>query len=228
VLTRGEVLVRFARPERLLETAARARAEALLAPDERARIARFHFERDRLLHLAARALLRRSLSSCAPVAPEAWRFEAEASGRPFVASPEAPLRFSVSHTRGLAAVAVAVEADVGVDVEEIADEVPREVVEVSLAPIERAALAGTAPTERAGAFTALWTLKEAYAKARGLGLGLPFEGFAVALGPARLVDVPDAEDWHVASLAPTEHHRAALCALKHCGAAPRVRVEVED
>ena len=206
-----EVLVWFARPDALDDLERRQAALALLTADERERVSRFHFERDRTLHLAARALVRLALSRCADVAPGAWRFEVRPGGRPEIATPPSPLRFNVSHTHGLAMVAVTAGRDVGADVERLPPAVPLDVVERSFAPSERAAVRAAGAGEERATFASLWTMKEAYAKARGLGLALPFDAFAVGLAPPRLVSGDDPSAWRVELLAPTPAHRAAVC-----------------
>jgi 4'-phosphopantetheinyl transferase len=213
-----EVLeVSFARPEALDDPARRAAALALLTDEERERIARFHFERDQRLHLAARALLRRSLSRRAPVPPGAWRFRAGPHGRPEILAPPSPLRFNVSHTRGLAMVAVVARRDVGVDVERIPEAAPLDVVDRCFAPPERAAVRGAPPGEQGRRFAEIWTLKEAYVKARGLGLSLDLGAFAVDPAPPRMVRGADAGEWQLELLAPTYGHRAAVCVRREAG-----------
>jgi 4'-phosphopantetheinyl transferase len=207
----GEIEISFARPEALDDPLRREAALALLSGEERERLRRFHFERDRRLHLAARALLRRSLSRWAAVLPDAWRFETNERGRPEIRAPASPLRFNVSHTRGLAMVAVAEGREVGVDAERVPDAVPFEVVERSFASGERAAVLAAPAREREARFAEIWVLKEAYAKARGLGLALAFDEFAFELAPPRLVRGEDGAGWHFELMMPTAEHRAALC-----------------
>lgn len=212
MLRPDEIRVFFARPEALDGAADRDAALALLEPAERERIARFHFERDRRLHLVARALLRRSLSECdGGVPPAAWRFEARPGGRPELAAPASPLRFSVSHTPGLAMVAVSNALDIGADAERIPAQAPADVIERTFTSLEQQGMARAAPADRPARFTAIWTLKEAYAKALGLGLSLELDRVGFELAPPRLVTGADAELWHLECMAPTPEHRAAVC-----------------
>jgi 4'-phosphopantetheinyl transferase len=200
----------------------------LLTDDERQRLERFHFERDRQLFLAARALLRCSLSRASGVPPGDWRFQAGAHGRPEIAAPASPLRFNVSHTPGLAMVSVAVGRDVGVDVERVPGSVPFDVVDRSFAPSERALVRSAPPEEQPDLFAEIWTLKEAYVKARGLGLALELDGFAFQLSPVRLLAAEGPLDWHVESFSPTDAHRAALCVRREPGMPLCVKVRWDE
>jgi 4'-phosphopantetheinyl transferase len=222
-LDSSHVEIVFARPEALDEPGRREAALSLLTAGERERLERYHFQRDRQLYLATRSLLRRSLSRAAGVPPGAWRFEAGAHGRPEIASPLSPLRFNASHTRGLVMVAVVVGRDIGVDVECVPESAPLDVVDRSFAPAERAIVRSAPAGEQPARFAELWTLKEAYVKARGLGLSLALEGFAFQLSPPRLVVADDLSDWEVESHAPTPQHRAAVCVRRQTGMTLRVR-----
>jgi 4'-phosphopantetheinyl transferase len=171
-LAAAEVHVWTAVPDRVGDATARARCEAMLSADERARMQRFHFAHDRDTYLVAHALVRTALSRYADCAPSAWMFTANAYGRPEIAPGQCarPLRFNLSHTRGLVAVGVALGRDIGVDVEHLH---PRsfslDVAAHYFAPAER------------DRFFAYWTLKESYIKARGMGLALPLDQFAFEL-----------------------------------------------
>jgi 4'-phosphopantetheinyl transferase len=159
-----------------------ARDEALLEPDERERSSRFRFDRDRRMYIAAHALLRRALSKRAEVDPATWRFVRSEHGRPEIAEPSsaARLRFSLSHTRAVAACAVTSDLEVGFDIEDLR----RAPVEVAdrFAPSERADILSCRADERDERFFRYWTLKESYLKGRGLGLALALDQVVFDLG----------------------------------------------
>ena len=199
-----------------------ARWRELLSPEEEAAERRFRVEHARRQHLAARALVRTTLSRYAAVDPRRWRFRAGAQGRPEIAGPEGapPLVFNLSHTRGLVACVVTLGRAAGVDVERpdrrLSD--PLALARHGFAPAERAALGRLAGSARRELFYDLWTLKEAYVKARGAGfLALPARKVSYELAPEgliRLTIAPEladrAEEWQVALLAPTREHRLAV------------------
>lgn len=205
-------------PERAAGPAA-AGLERLLDVSERARAARFARAADAARSVASRALLRRTLSRYASVTPEQWRFATTPHGRPVLAArgPDGDLRFSVAHTAGLAAVAVAHGREVGVDVERLDRLVRRDLAARVCSPREAAALRARTPGDWPRAFLEYWTLKEAYLKARGTGLALPPRAVTLHLAPGApprvsfappIVDDPDR--WQFASTTPTPDHRLAL------------------
>jgi 4'-phosphopantetheinyl transferase len=213
-----EVHVWIVEPEqiedpRLLESYLR-----LLSPEERDKQRRFHFERHRRQYLVSHALVRLTLSRYAPVKPEAWSFVTNEYGCPRVEGEGRGLRFNLSHTDGMAMVAVANNVDVGVDVENT--DRPGETVALAdrfFAPSEVAALRALEVERQRERFFEYWTLKEAYIKARGMGLSIPLEQFAFELQPGqpprisfdpRLVDEP--AGWQFAQLRPSARHQAAL------------------
>lgn len=219
-LSSGDVMVRWAPVGTTPPAAERAELAAPLSAAERARLERFAFERDAWHYLVAHALLRRTLARCAAVAPEAWSFRIASGGRPEIAGPVGArrLRFSLSHTRGLAACAVCLDHAVGVDVEAVdASLLPAEVERRILAPSERAALAPLAGEERLQRLFALWTLKEACLKARGEGLAEPPAAVSFAFpadGPPAVAFAPPVVDdpaaWRLhAALLPSGHALAA-------------------
>lgn len=63
-------------------------------------------------------------------------------------------------------------------------------------------------------FLELWTLKEAYLKARGTGLSYPLNAFGFAIdgcGAIQFSPPPDDRiEWQFALSAPTERHRVAV------------------
>lgn len=89
------------------------------------------------------------------------------AGKPVLGVP-APIDFSVSHTTRRAAIAVAPTA-VGVDVEQRDPAALREAAPAFLHPRECAAVSRTAGATAGDLLAALWTGKEAVAKALGTG-----------------------------------------------------------
>lgn len=192
--------------------AAFARAEALLSTGERARGARFRFAHDHRQHVLLSALGRRALAHAVGGDDALARsivFSTGERGRPEVASP-APLtglRFNLSKTAGLVVCAVTEAADIGVDVENLGRVIDvDEVAPIVLHARERDALSCLDGDLRRISFLKLWTLKEAYAKARGLGLYLPVEHLAFVIDDAQQVVAhfdaaiaDDPEAWRFAS-----------------------------
>lgn len=165
--------------------AAWPRLHALLDESEQARAARFVFEPDRHAYIAAHALLRRALSARVDVAPRDWRFATAARGKPYLIATPRDLRFSLSHTRGMTAVAVVEGYEIGVDVEEPRGaREPLKLAARFFAADETAALrAIDDEAAQREAFLRIWTMKEAVIKATGQGLACALDSFSVALEP---------------------------------------------
>lgn len=179
----------------------------LLSPEERERHGRFHFERDRLAYLLAHSLLRRVLSRYECVPEASWRFERNSYGKPFVAAPRPGLYFSLTHTAGMVACAISPCVEVGVD----AERVDRTCEYLTLsrrcfAPAEARSTESATPELLAERFFTFWTLKEAYVKARGMGLSLPLQGFEVRLGEAGAAGIANESDWHLRTFRPAPAH----------------------
>lgn len=166
-----------------------ARFAALLDADETARMARFRRPEDRGSYAAAHGLLRLTLARLTGLDARAFRVTGPAGTKPAVVAPApaaaAGLDVSLTHTDGLAAVAIGRGFRVGVDAEPLDRPVAVEDLAADmLAPSERADLDRLAgETARRRRFLRLWTLKEAYAKGVGLGLALPFASLAFAPPP---------------------------------------------
>lgn len=213
----GGPTVWFARPDELTTPEQRATLLAVLSADEKERLERLQFEQDRQLFLAAHALLRLVLSRLADVAPHAWRFCADPHGRPEIAAPPSRLRFTLSHTRALAACAVTFDGDIGLDVENTSRRVTIETADRFFSPRETRALRRAPGSAQPSRFFEYWTLKEAYLKARGLGLSLPLDRFSVyrdRQGVWRIAFAPPVDDdparWCFWSWRIGDVHQAAL------------------
>jgi len=204
---------------------------ALLSEEERAKADRFMFPHDRDCYVAAHALLRATLSDYFARPPQDWTFVTGAWGKPRVDANDGSgrLSFNLSHTRGWVAVAVALDREVGVDVERIAlARADEEVARQLFAPAEFADFQQEPEAGRADAFFDYWTLKEAYIKAVGLGVALPLKDFAFTRDPLRIGFAPTLDDtpsrWLFRRFRPAPDIAMALAARRGQGAEPVVNV----
>jgi 4'-phosphopantetheinyl transferase len=187
-------VTRAVRPEELFGRIGADRLVATLSDEERQRAARLVFEEDRRAYIAAHHLLRVTLAPLLGRAPEAIEMYAGHGGRPELSGPAATeVSFNLSHTRGLVACAVSFETVVGVDVE-LVRELPdvAALARSTLTTAEIHELDRIPPAERSRAFLRRWTIKEAYAKATGHGLGLPITAISLSAADTPTPTVLDA------------------------------------
>ena len=204
---------------------------ASLSAEERAKADRFAFADDRDGFVAAHALLRATLSDYFARPPQDWTFVTGAWGKPRVEASDASARlcFNLSHTRGHVAVAVALDREVGVDVERVSpSRADEEVARQLFAPAEFADFQEEPEAGRAEAFFDYWTLKEAYIKAVGLGVAIPLKDFAFTRQPLRISFAPTLDDapsrWLFRRFRPEPDIAMALAARRGTGAEPVVNL----
>ncbi len=240
----GELHLWWTRPAAALDPDLLEAYASLLNATERERHGRFLFARHRHLFLVARALVRVTLAryvagAGARCPPAALRFEFNEHGRPDLELSHGlgPVRFNLSHTDGLVVMLVG-RGDLGVDVENITRRTSGlNIAEHFFAPAEVEelfAFAGAHGDALAKSrFFDYWTLKEAYIKARGMGLAIPLRDFVYKLGDGRArVDAEGIRiafsgtladeqpgDWSFRLLRPDPAHRVAL-ALRQPPASP--------
>jgi 4'-phosphopantetheinyl transferase len=226
------------------------RLEHTLAPDELARANRFHFPQDRARFVVTRGALREILGQYLGLTPEQVRFGYGPVGKPVLAvgggageresgrageqgnggagergngGVEVSLEFNLAHSGRLALFAVARGRRVGVDVEQIRPNVACEKLAVRFfAPEEQAQLLALPADLRIEAFFACWTRKEAFVKARGEGLALGLDQFAVSVAPGEpavllraAFDPDEASRWTILALSPAPGYTAALAVEGH-------------
>lgn len=199
-----------------------ARLYATLSTDERSRSARFRFQRDRQRFVAAHGVLRELLGRYLESLPDRISYAYNAFGKPEL-SPEfdGGLKFNLSHSAGLVLIAIALDADVGVDLEYLrAQSDYADIARYFFSAAEADQLSALPDPLYADAFLACWTKKEAYLKACGNGLAVPLEGFSVPLttdpaqSPADLDaasnDSVPARPWSLYTLQPAPGYIGAL------------------
>lgn len=193
-----------------------------LSLEEEQRAARFRSVELCERWTVARGALRCILAAYARCEPGVLVFRAGPHGKPALTWPVEDIPFNLSHTGGLALVAIAGIGRVGVDAEAVRSEI--EVEDLSrrfFAPAEAAEILALSPDARLAAFFNCWTRKEAFVKALGDGLSVPLDRFQVSVRrdqPARLLWVDGEESDHWSLLDVSEPGVAAALVVE--GPAP--------
>jgi 4'-phosphopantetheinyl transferase len=159
-----------------------AQYRQLMTEKERDQERRFYFKKDQHRYLVTRTLVRTVLSRYAPIKPEQWRFSTDAYGKPAIENDDAigqKISFNISHTQGLIVLGIANEKSLGVDTENIrVRQAPINVARHYFSVEETDALHALPENVQHDHFFQYWTLKEAYIKARGMGLSIPLDQFS--------------------------------------------------
>jgi 4'-phosphopantetheinyl transferase len=159
-----------------------SRWHELLGAAEQARAARFVFGRNRGEFVAAHVLTRTLLSTLMPGTDRgAWRFVPGEHGKPvaWLGDRPAPVSFNLSHADGIVGVAaLAAEGRaLGFDVEPLDRKINLGIADRYFCPEEVGWLESLPEATRPAGFLRLWTLKEAFIKATGQGLGQDLAAF---------------------------------------------------
>jgi 4'-phosphopantetheinyl transferase len=148
-----------------------------LSEQELSRANRFKLDHVRSCFILSHGFLRAVLARYLGISPGEVVITAGPHGKPAIAG---KLGFSLAHCQSYAAVAVAGTPFVGVDVEEDRPEIDAMgIAQRFFARPEWELLSGLPDAEVMPCFRRLWTCKEAFVKAIGLGLNYPFDRFVV-------------------------------------------------
>jgi len=188
----------------------------LLSEDERARAARFRFDRDRKRFSAGRTALRIVLANTVKKAPGELTFQYGPAGKPSFAG----VSFNLAHSGARALIAVSDGGAVGVDLEEIhpLDDMV-DTARAAFAPGEFDRWRNARAGDRLDLFYRIWTRKEAYLKAIGEGIAQRLQQFEVAFEPGETPRILHGAEgvWTLADVSKTPDYIAAL-AIEGSGA----------
>jgi 4'-phosphopantetheinyl transferase len=213
-----------------------ARSRRLLSQEELCKADAFRTERLRCHYVMAHGALRVVLGACLGMKPEAVALTVRgpSEGGEVGTSPSKPalaesmrggatgdLRFNLSHTSGAALIAVTLGREVGVDIERIRPLEDLEAIGQSIFSMEEgSSWEALGEDDRLAAFYRVWTRKEAYLKAIGLGLFRNLQDVTVpagvgALGGAedsrRVRDAAGEREWWVTDVPVAEEYCGAVC-----------------
>lgn len=147
------------------------RYRTLLSEDETRRCARFTFPKLQDKYLATRAMVRTCLSRYANVAPADWQFATGEQGKPYLLNAPLALSFNLTHSGERAVLAISLDTPLGIDIEQLSRQ--RDYLGIAqhyFHADEVEQLMACTEEQQYRFFFQLWTLKEAYLKARGTGI----------------------------------------------------------
>jgi len=180
-LARSAAVVLATRLPEPLEAEPAGVMRARLDEDDRRRHSEIQSGRAAGAFLVTRAVLRTVLGHLLNRPSSEIELSTSGRGKPALAQGTAPaLHFNTSHSRTHALIALSRIGDVGVDIEDIG-RVDDRVVRRSLSKPEFDLLVTMGSERRTAAFYHLWTVKEACAKATGVGIGIGMRNVAASL-----------------------------------------------
>lgn len=188
-----------------------------LSPDEQERATRFYFPHHQRRFAKAHHLLRVILARYLNEEPLNLHFTTGPYGKPELI--DAPfLQFNLSHSGDTAILAVGKDYPLGVDLEHFSPRPYYGIGEHLFSKQEMQALKSTPAALTALTFFNIWSQKEAFIKACGLGLSYPTQQFDVPILSSTPQVIPDPlhkRSWKIISFMPQIACCASLCYDTH-------------
>jgi 4'-phosphopantetheinyl transferase len=200
-----------------VEAARLGQLAACLNDVERARAARFVFDVHRRRYAAGRGLLREMLGRYLHMPSEKLEFDLGPLGKPYLRRTDGRprLQFNYSDANGRALFGFTLDVELGVDLEPLARELRhREIAHRHFHADEVAALERVDDTRAGADFLACWTRKEAWGKAKGVGIRYPLDSVdlcsAIASDTLTIEDPGQLKRWQLSQLRPAPEYIGAV------------------
>ena len=190
-----------------------AGAHALLNEEESIRAKRYHFPRHQRRFTLARAILRIILARYLKVPPSSLIFTTNKYGKPLLVN-HPSLHFNISHSGELALLAVSNNHPMGIDLEFFSERPYEGIAKSLFSPKEIQAVEQAPSHVKPMIFFQIWSQKEAFIKACGLGLHYPTQQFTVPILSTTTCVIEDLQtniNWHMTSFMPQVGCCAAVC-----------------
>ena len=150
--------------------------------------------------------------------PSEVSFALGSHGKPYLAEDTAGLQFNLSHSHRLGLLAVTLGRELGVDVEYLDREISvADIARRFFSERESENLLSLPSSSQPLGFFHCWTRKEAFLKAKGMGIAFGLDQFSVSLHPqekVKLLETPycpgDAREWSIIHLEPARGYVGAL------------------
>jgi len=190
----------------------------LLSEDEIIRSNKMLHAENKNLFIRSRCALRLILANCLSLSPGELSFQYGEKGKPKLDIPSGThLEFNLTHSNDIALIAVGTKRQIGIDVSHTNRSTNWQgISKRNFTESEQAYLAQTEASQTEVSqnnFHRIWSQKEAYTKALGLGFSYGFKNFSVQLDGGLREDSisPDAiKLWTIKSFEPAKNSVAAL------------------
>ncbi len=159
---------------------------SILSDEEKKKASAFRFSDDRARYIISHAVLRLLLSEYLGEKPEEIVFYTDNRGKPYILldSKCPDIFFNLSHSHEIALIAIYRGQEIGVDIEYISRTINSDGIARRFFTInENKKLNSLSGKLRKEAFFRCWTRKEAFLKAKGLGLSGSLKSFEVSILP---------------------------------------------
>lgn len=157
--------------------------ESYLSFNEKVRVSKYHFEKDKKTFIVTRGILRFLIAKLLNIPPAEVAFKFQENGKPEL-DHNIGLEFNVSHSGNYALIGISLNKTVGVDIEHIkTDFNVLDIAKTYFYGNEYRELNRLPKSKIHEGFFSLWTKKEAIIKYDGKGLGIPLDSFSVSLEP---------------------------------------------
>jgi len=218
----NEVHLWFAHDASITDTSLLSRYQKLLSAEEQVQQKKFHFAQNRNQYLVTRALVRTVLCRYLPgIYPEQLVFIKNHYGKPSLDNTLLPIliEFNISHTNNMIVLAVTHGMQVGVDAEYyLRNNNVSSIVNSYFSQTEIQEYNSLEPHLQLERFFELWTLKEAYIKARGIGLSLPLDKISYRFYSNDKISISfdnksiadDAKNWRFWQITTNSKHKISI------------------
>jgi 4'-phosphopantetheinyl transferase len=187
---------------------------SILAPDEQIKAQRFHFISDQRRYRLMRIALRRLLAETLNCDPRAIHFHYSANGKPILAKPDRQVYFNISHSGDYGLIGIADDQLIGVDLEFMQPKSDSlKLAQRFFSPSESVWLNTQSPANQDVAFYQLWTAKEAFLKAIGVGISAGLDTVILSKNFQKYESLPDpyqTTNWQLRSQPFFDHYWGAI------------------
>ena len=193
---------------------------------EQSRASKFRFEIHKNKYIIRTGILRILLSNYRMCQPNEIEFKIGEFGKPKLTNSD--LAFNLSHSKNKAIIAIAINLQLGIDIEYIDEKIKaKEIAGNFFSNEEIKQLCALEDVKLADGFFNIWTKKEAFIKAIGTGLTYPLDAFDVSLDNSEQKALTrldnsftEAQKWNLFSIKTFNNFKGALAYIGNAGLTP--------